>query len=92
MGKALSHMPSLGIFSLFLLLVYLVQFPCDHFIVCVLSYYILFCYALLLYFKSLFLSSERQKGNGSGWERRYRQAGLAEGEEIVIRKYDVREK
>lgn len=73
-------MPSLGLF--FLLLVFLVQLRCDAF--CFILYFV-----LLLSFRSLFFSKERQKGNGSRWEGVGEEQRGVEGGETLIRMYHM---
>lgn len=74
MSGCMILMPSLG--ALFLLLVCLVQFWCDSFI---LSYHIVFCCVLLLSLRNPFFSNENQKGSGSEcggrWSRTKRSRG-----------------
>lgn len=51
--------------------------------------YILCCCVLLLSLRSLFFSSERQKGNGSRWEGGGVEQGGIEGGETLIRMYPM---
>jgi hypothetical protein len=52
--------------------------------VIVLSYYILFCYVLLLSLRSLLFSNEREKGSKSRWEERWGGTGGVEREKTIF--------
>lgn len=76
-------MPSLGLFSC-------CWFSLSNFNVMLFVFsYILFCYVLLLSLRSLFSSSERQKGNGSRWEGGGVEQGGVEGGETLSRMYHM---